>query len=719
MSYLRSTRPLAALAAVLLLARPAPAQSDDLTRLDTSLKLVPADASFYSTSLRLGEQMDRFRQSNAYAKLHALPAIKYGDEQLLKLAAKPDNPLGQARLFFEQPANRELAGVLNDLWRREIFVYGGANWAQLLSVLQEVNAAQRFAPALAALGNRDPSQAQARAILRSLNEHADKLQAPELVLGFRISQAAPAEAQIQRLETVFTRLADRHDWLKGRVKRQQVAGVDALTLTLDGAMVPWQEIPWDKVEDEKGEYRKLRDKLKSLTLTVSLLVKGDYLLIATGPGTATVEKFGRGPALATRPELRPLAKFADRPLIDIGYTSPALSAASAFSGQDIDRMLETAKAALEKAPLSNERRQAITKDLQRLAQAMAAALPKPGASLSFTFLTPRGQEGYRYAYAAAGPTSGEPLTVLDHLGGSPLVAAAGRTSDPTPGYKELAQWVKVFYGHAEGVVKELAPEQVQQQFQTIMGTAKPFLKRFDEITATQLLPSLGGGQSAFVLDAQWTSKHWFPGLDQGDKSLPMLELGVVRSVKDPALLLKAYRSYGGLINDVLKLAREYGAPVGGEGIPQPEAKKVAAGTLYFWPLPAEGQDEQIQPNMGLSDQYQVCTLSLKHGERLLTATPLKAEGTPLAERRPVESAAVVNFAGLIGAVRPWVEQFGLPAALRHVPDSAPEGLKRDEIAAQVRTVLDVMQCLRGYTSATYRDGNATVTHSELVIRDLP
>jgi hypothetical protein len=719
----RCAPPAAALAAALLLCWPTatPAQPDDLGTLDTSLKLAPADAAFYSSSLRLGEQMDRFLKSNAYAKLHALPAAKYAVDQLRKLAAQSDNPLGQINQFFRQPDNRELAELVHDFWKREVFVYGGANWAELVPLLQEVNAAQRFAPLMALLEGGDPgkrSRAQAHAILHTLNESADKIQVPDLVIGFRLSQAAPAVAQIKRLEGLLTQLADQHPPFKGRVKRQQVAGAKALTVALDGSMVPWDKIPWDDLEEEKGEFQKLRARLPKLTLTACLLVQGDYLLLAVGPSTATVEKFGRGPALASRPELKPLAKFADRPLIDIGYASQALAAAAATTGEDIEGLVEMAKAGLEKAPLTEQRRKLIEKDLQQLAKEITAALPKPGAGLSFTFLTERGQEGYSYNYAPAGPAAAGPLTVLDHLGGSPLVAAAGHTGDPTPGYREFVKWVKVFYGHAEAIIKESAPEGWQQKFQAFMEPLLPFFKRLDTITGTVLLPALGAGQSGFVLDAKWTSKNWFPGLDQGDKALPMLEVGCVRSVKDSAQVLRALTSYRELLNDVLARAREYGAPVSGEGVPKAEAKKVSAGTLYYWPLPPAGQDEQIQPNLGLSEQFQVVSLSLKHSERLLASNPLKDDVRRLAGGQAPASVAVVDFAGLIGAIRPWVEQFAVPAAVAQIPDDAPEGLKRDQIAEQVRTVFDVLQCFRTYVSATYREGDATVTHSETVIRDL-
>jgi hypothetical protein len=198
----------------------------------------------------------------------------------------------------------------------------------------------------------------------------------------------------------------------------------------------------------------------------------------------------------------------------------------------------------------------------------------------------------------------------------------------------------------------------------------------------------------------------------------MLEIGSVRMVRNSTQFLQALQSYREWANEVLGKVREFGAPVPPEGIPRPEAKKVASGTIYFWSLPPVGQDQRVQPNLGLSDKVVVVTFSQAHSERLMTPTPLKLDGGPLAQRRPLLGAAVVDFAGFIGAVRPWVEQFALPMALRDMPDNAPKGLTKAEIPDQVKTVFDLLQCFRGVTSATYREGNATVTHSETVFRDL-
>src|SRR5437867_97024 len=168
---------------------------------DTSLALVPADAAFYSASLKLGDQWDRFVQSNAYAKLKALPAVQAGLERCRAEAEKPDTPIGHIAAVLKDPANQELVDLLRDAARQEIFAYGGANWAQVIPVLQELQGAQQFGRLGALLsgqiGQADQSKAQARAMLAALNESRDKLQVPELVIGLRTTKKGAAAAQIK------------------------------------------------------------------------------------------------------------------------------------------------------------------------------------------------------------------------------------------------------------------------------------------------------------------------------------------------------------------------------------------------------------------------------------------------------------------------------------------------------------------------------------------
>ena len=605
--------------------------------------------------------------------------------------------------------------MLRDAVRQEIFVFGGARWGDLAQVAVELNGAVRFGPAMAALQGQNPEAAQARALVAALNSVGDRLQVPELVVGFRVTKTAAAGDQIKRLEQVLTNITANGP-MKGRVKRERVGGSEALTLTVDGSMVPWDSIPIQQ-DDVAAQFKQLIPRLKALKLTAALFVKGNYLLLTIGPDANVAGALGRGPALATRSELKPLAKVADQQLIAVGYTSKALVAAVATTGEDISGIADFAKAALAKAPISNERRAAIEKDLDQLGREITAALPAPAAKFSYTVRTPRGQETNTYEYGPAPKVATGPLTVLDHVGGSPLVFISGHTGDPVAKYRTAVRWLKLIYGHARGVGQELFANE-DQKVGAVIEMAEPFLKRLDEITATQLLPAMGEGSDALVIDAKWTSTHWFPGLDQDGAALPMLELGCVRTIKNSRQFLQALQAYRALGNDALAKARETGVPIPPDAnVPPGQQQKISGGTIYHWPLLSAGPDGVVQPNLGLSDQLVAVSLSMKHTERLLKPTPMATYDRPLAQRT-LFSAAAVDIAGVVGAIRPWIERFALPMALANVPPDAPKGLTAKEIPAQVKTVLDVLQCLRSVRTASFRDGDATVTRTETVIRDL-
>jgi hypothetical protein len=676
-----------------------------------SLALVPSDVAFYTTSLRLGEQWDKFARSKAYAKLRELPAVKAFLKHAHEEFDKPDSPMRDIMRFLHDPANHDLMHVIHDAFHQEVFMYGGANWNGFVQLAMEINGANQFAPVFAGLRGEDPQQAQLRALIEVLKGASDKLQAPETVIGFRIAKSEPVLAQIKRLEELLNK-ATADGPLQGRVKRERVAGVEALTISLDGSLIPFDEIP-----NRDEDMDKLFAILKKLTLKACLLVKGDYLLVAIGPTSAVVESFGAGPGLATRAELAPLAKHAARPVLAISYTSKALAAAAATNAEDMAELADMAKEGLESTPLSKELREAIVKDVRQLAKEFAAALPKPAATFSFTFSTVRGQETFAYQYGDAPATPPRQLTLAEHVGGSPLFALVTVAGENLPDYKTMVRWVKVFYGHADAAIKETLGEDSHQQFRAGMEMVRPLLERLDSIVGTQLLPSLGSGERAIVIDGRWSSKNWFPDVDQGGEALPMFEVGAVRTVGNTDQLVKSFGELRVWANDVLAKARENGAPLPEFSIPPAETKKLSDGTAYFWPLPQQGQDQQILPNLGVSSQMMCKSLSLAHTERLLNSSPLNVAGIR-APDRPLQSMVAVDFAGMVGVARPWVEKLALPKMLAEVPADAPPGLTAKEIPDQVRTVLDVMQCLRSIRATTYREGNANVTHSEVVFEDL-
>ena len=243
----------------------------------------------------------------------------------------------------------------------------------------------------------------------------------------------------------------------------------------------------------------------------------------------------------------------------------------------------------------------------------------------------------------------------------------------------------------------------------------PLLRDLSDTIEKLWLPALADGQQAFVLDAKWTSKAWHAMMPPSDKELPMLELGVVLGVSDAAKLEKALESYRKLTNKLLVKARGQippGTLPAEFEIPKPKVEQDGGNTYAFYPIPEEsGLDRQFRPTGGLSKRVAVLTLSQSHSERLLNEAPLKVDSPVLADTtRPLDSVFYFNWAGMVDAAAAWA-----PYVIRLQIDDQLEAIKAEKMA---RKVFQVLKVFRGYTSVTYREEKATVTHSEEVFKDI-
>ncbi len=709
-------------AATLALATAQPGRAQGLDKLDTSLKEIPADAAFYSAMLRNKEQVDIVAKSKAWAKLTSMPAVQQA-WQVVQLQLALGGGADFAK-FYNDPANKELIALLGDMLSHEVFVYGGGNAVGFIDVANQVVSAMRYGPLLMQIQGQNVAQDQAaaRALLQALLKNVDNLQTPDIVIGFKLSKTEPAEAQLKRLEALLKEAEGKEPKLKGRVKREKVAGGEFLTLNIDGKLVPWDEVlaPLKQAEEKPGQTDMLIKKLSGLKQTVAVGIRKGYLLVSLGETTGVLTKLGQGKKLADLPEFKPLAKFADRRLTAVSYVSKALNVQISPSKKDVDGWVEVAEDWLKNAnQLTDEQKKRIRKDLAELAKDLKANIPEAGATLSFGFLTNRGSETYSYDWGEHPLVDGsKPLAMLNHLGGSPIFAAVGRAKYQPEAYPKLVKWVKIAYSYVDDFVLPNLNDEQKEQYQKFTKVAGPLLKRLDDTTGKLLVPALSDGQTGFVLDAKLTSKQWFVGVPASEKALPLPEPAFLIGVSDAAKLEKAFGEYRSLANDILTELRKVDKDFPEFKVPPAQTRKLKGGTMYFYPIPEIGLDKRLLPNAGVASNLAVLTLSQEHTDRLLTPTPLKVDGGPLADtKRPLAGAAYLDWPALVDTVAPWVE-FGVK--MRAAQDGGDNADKEaDEILKQARTVIDILKCFRGYQSATYVEDKALVTHGEAVYRDLP
>jgi hypothetical protein len=699
-----------------------PVRAGELDKLDTSLKLVPADAAFYSSMLRNREQIEAIAQSRAWAKLTSLPAIKML-RQMAEAQLNEHPPLAQLLQLYQQPENQQLVELVGDMLSQEVFCYGGSNFTGTTDLILQALGSMRYGPGLLYLTGQaqglDPSKIQALTLLRSLSENLDQIKVPDLVIGFKLTKTDRGAAQLKRLEAMLNALGEQAPQLKSSFQRAKIAGGDFLTLTLDGSLVPWQQIPFKEYEQKPGEFDALVRKLIGLKLTVALGIRGQYLLLSIGESTAGLTQLDGANKLADRPELKPLARFANKRLTSISYVSRELRAKSGTTKKDIDNLVEMANSYLPLLNLPDGQQKKIRADLGDLAKDIKTFIPELGATFSFAFLTERGSEGYSYDWGDQTNVAGTlPLTLLNHVGGSPLVAALGRTKYSPENYQLLVKWLRTAGRYFEQFgVPMLGPEQ-REKYEQVTKVVFPLLERLGKATGQMLLPSLADGQMAFVLDGKIESQQWIQYLPPTDKPLPMLEPAFVLGVSDAALLRKALGEYRSIVNDLMIKLHELSQEIPDFQIPEPQTRQLKSGTLYYYPLPEIlGLDKQIAPNAGLSDTVAVLAISEGHSERLLTKTPLKTAGSPLANlSRPMAGAVYCNWEGLLDVLLPWVDRgIKLAAQQAEAGGNAPSWL---EIVKQVPAAVEVLKVFRSYSSSTYLEDRALVTHSETVIRDL-
>jgi hypothetical protein len=715
---------LGALAGCALMA--APARSAGLDDLKTSLRLIPADAAFYSSMLRNKEQVDLVANSRAWAKIWSMPSVVQGRKYLEKEYKRPGGSFAVVRQLLDDEDNQELVALLTDMVSDEIFTYGDNSWIGFFDLYQDAYSTMQYQPLTAKIegetGDRDATELQERAVLSVLAKDLDRIKVPNLVVGFKLSDAKRAENQIKRLESLADALSASLPKLKGHVKREKVGDASFLTLTIDGSQVPWNSIPWDKLEDKPGEFKALRAKLKAMTLTISLGVHHDYLMLGIGASTDFLARLGgAGPRLDQTAEFKPLAKFADRKLTSISYTGKEFLKLGAQT-RTIDNLTSMAKAGLAKADLTEEQRKAILGSLGDFTKAVQTAGSEVGSAMSFSFLTDRGFEGYAYDYGKhAGLDGSKPLTLLDHLGGNPLMAAVARGKVSVKDYEEGIKGLKKAFEQADEIAKDKLKGEDKERYAKAKTDFLPLLERLNETTAKQFLPALEDGQCALVIDAKWKSKQWTKAMPELETAMPAPEIGIVFGVSDAKALRKAMAEYREIANDALAKIRTWpGAEnfAGDFTIPEPKSEKTKVGTLYFYPLPEElGLDPQVAPMAGLSDKVAVIAASKAHAERLLADKPLKVMGGPLADHdRPMVAAGYLDWAAVMHLATPWVE-LGVNKALASQGDNMPEDVRKN-LLPQVRTVLEFLECFRGATSATTLEDGVLTTHSESVFHDL-
>ena len=148
---------------------------------DNSLKLVPAEAAFYTASLNNRAQYDGIVNSKAIAKLKALPFVQKAWKEGFAELSKPGGAIEQYNALTKDPENQALLDLFLDMMSSETFVYGDQSLLQVFDLYSKVGTANRFASvAMVKPENRgkDSTEVTMNAVLKVLSENLDQIKVP-------------------------------------------------------------------------------------------------------------------------------------------------------------------------------------------------------------------------------------------------------------------------------------------------------------------------------------------------------------------------------------------------------------------------------------------------------------------------------------------------------------------------------------------------------------
>lgn len=705
---------------------PQDAVAQSTLREQTSLGIVPDDVAFYSTSLRLKEQFDAFIGSKAFARIRSLPLVQEGLNAFWKELAEhgTDASFQEFHDFWKDPENRQLLDLLKDMISNEVFCYGDASVVEFGSKMKEIGFTLDELQNAAIQANGPAPGPALNEILRKLTAEIDRLPFPDFVVGFRLSNGEAARQQIARLERLAMPLLQGAQGFEGRLTRLSLAGTDYLTLKLDGSQIPWEELDLDEAAQvDPAQVRALIEKLKKVTLTISLGVHGKYLLLSIGDTNAHLAKLaGGGKKLIDRPELAPVVKTAEKPLTSIAYVSEdldRLARSQTDVAAQLSRLFKNPTFGPLLASIVDEKTQAgLLAELTAIEAEARSQMPDPSATTAWSYRTPRGSESFSYRWKGGSKSldGTQRLSILDHVGVSPLIAVARRTRGGLERHELSVRSFRRLAPHLDAIVMGVIPEPYKDVYVKLLAELGPLSARYDATTRTKFLPALADGQSAFVLDAKVAHRQWHPQMPAATKPVAIPEVALVYGVSDAARLEEACGEYFDLLNETIAaLGRVFPGVLPPIRIPSPLMQKTATGKEFHYDIAEDlGLVPDIRPTAALEPKVAVLSLFAEQAARLAKAAPLAPTVLPKRRDEPAASASFVNFSGLIDLVKPWVE-YGFDQHAASDPDEAVPAAVRD----QILTVLDVLKCFRSSAGIAYFEGPALVEFGETIFEDLP
>ncbi len=704
-------------AAVVLLPL-ASVRGDESVLESSAARFLPADGAFYVSCQRNRQQVEAFLNSNAYQHLQQIGFVRKMIDEI-----KQEGPFQQFQMMRQNPAIGQAIQLVLDGLSNEIFFYGGQEYADVTGSLQELGMVMNTAQIQALFTGGNPERAQLKALMGFLKNLPDEANIPPTIIGFRVSQPQALAPMLDQLSQTAMGLSQQQPMFQGRVHRKKIGNGDYVYIDLDGSMIPWGDIQ-DEFPGSDEDFNSLKSRLEKKTVSVAIGVYDNFVLLYFGANTDHLAKLGGSQSMASRPEFAKVKEVDDKPVTQLNFVNGDYLKKIADPKKQSQQLAGFVKTALESAPIDDDLRAELKRDLQKLLAKFEESLPKPGSSLYYCYLDGSGYTSASYNWGSMNLDASKPLDVLNHVGGNPLGFFAMRPEYDSSDYDTFAQIVErlIYYGdriadsQLEGKEKEL--------YTDLRDAIVPLLERLDKANREYLIPAYKGVDGAFVLDGKTSSKSWHAFMPPAEQPLPMIEFGIVDRINDAGKLKEGFGEYFAVAQEMLDKLHDisgkypdlFPSPIPQITIPQPQTREIADGTVYYYALPPQAAlDPQIAPNAGINDRVVAVSLIPKFTKRLMEKKSLSGEMAEFAGKK-AGAAYYFNFAGFVDMLMPWADYAAMFLGQTNISTGAGQA---NDLMTQIKDTATFLKCFKSCRGITTKEGGVWVTRGKVLIQDLP
>lgn len=728
-----------------------PLQGADL-RTDSIVGQLPIDTPFVAVSRLHSEQYEAIKSNPAVQKLIQLEVFqkqwKEGDKKKVRVKIQGDEALeieveadktkvevevdvetNDFKEFLETlketPHGEEIVAFLKDAATHEVFVYGDSSWVTMPQSFQFVmNTMQRFSGSNPDLTD-DEKAAKLLDKLKTLPiQQYLNIQLPNIVFGCQVEDAQRAQKLFGQLkETIEKQLENSDDETvqayRDSFQVQMVDGVEYLTVKIPGSWIPFYLI--DRSEMTRNQEALLEfflDGIRKRSFIMALGVRDHSVLLSLGGDIKHLNRPTGEKRLIDHPHMAKLLEMADQKVTSITYYSEGM----AQIGWKKDGNLKGYENWAQEIRNQSEESEGIAKvisdqaaeDVVEFGRDLQKFQSKPGAHLGYSLMTADGLDRVSYNWSEHPERDGsQPLTILDHVGGHPLLVVAGRKAYRPEVYEFRSKWLTRTWWYINKGVLAFYPEGANERFiyAAIQDQIRPHLIEFDRITRELFVPAFSDGQAALVIDAVDLREEPNELIKEDFPTYPYLpQVGLIWGISDREKLVEACDGYRKALNQLLVKASVM-SPDDEEPIviPKPTAEEVEGGTLYHQDLKkmiAEGENEiPVLPVGVISDTLAAITSDKNFAMKVLESNKLDID---VPETRLDQAMSCFSYVDL---ERFW--SLLKPRLLEDVEQKVEAGEMNEERAEFARAFWDVVTQLKSVTSTTVHEDDVWIQRSHI------